>query len=234
MVARLNLYPILGLLAVAVFMTCSACFAGVQSLSRPAGEARVPDFDGAAGLLRAPSAYVQSDGQISAFLTQTSHSTYAGAVAGLFNRVELGVASRPFDGGDRQAVGIAKLNLMKEQLLTPAISVGVVDAFSSASGRRSVYVVASKYVIPYFVEAVTGRKELALKLHAGYGDGLFHRRVFGGVEVVGSGGLSAIGEVVGGRADAGVRYAHAGFAATVGWMDMRDAAGSISYSVRLK
>lgn len=198
--------------------------ANAQSTSRPPAEAQVPDFNASTGLIRVPSAYVQHDDTVSIFGAAVPHTAIGGAIVGIANRVEIGVASRDI-GGDR-VIGTAKVSVLPEQLLRPAVSVGVID--------RSQYVVVSKFLIPYFVEAATGRKHVAVKLHAGYGDGLFRRTVFGGIEVVGDGGVSVIGEVVGGHGSGGLRYVHGGWSATAAMLDSKNAAGSVGYAVDLR
>ena len=186
----------------------------------------MPDFTASTGLIRVPSAYVQSDRVVSVFGGAVPHGAFGGAVLGIGNRVETGVASGDVDNSRNQVIGTAKVNVLPEQLLSPAVSVGVVD--------QSRYVVVSKFLIPYFVEAATGRRHLALKLHGGYGDGMFRRNVFGGVEVVDDGGVSLMAEVVGGHGSGGVRYVHGGWSATASMLDSRNAAGMVGYSVNLR
>jgi hypothetical protein len=201
---------------------------------RPADEARVPSLVGASGLLRVPSAYVQRGDEVAAFGAWTSHETSGGLLVGLANRLEFGATVRSRERGGSQVVGNAKLNLVSEQLFSPAVSIGIADAFGSGSQASSGYVVVSKDIIPYFVEALTGQRRLALKLHMGFGGGLYGHTLFTGAELVGDGGLSGFGEIVRRRVNLGIRYTHQGFAATVGWLDLKDADGSLSYAIALR
>lgn len=215
------------LTAALLLLSLSTAFAQ----TRPAAEAPIPDLTAATGLIRLPSAYVQHDSEVSLFTSAEPHSANVGVLAGIDNRVEVGVASRELGGRAGTAFGTAKANLVPEQLLSPAVSVGVVDPFDSGGSGRSGYVVVSKDVIPYFMEAISGRTDFSLKLHTGYGGGMFRRRAFAGVEIIHSTGLGLIGEVVSGRGSAGLRFSRNGFAATAAMLDARDAAGSVSYSL---
>jgi hypothetical protein len=198
---------------------------------RPADEARVPNLVGATGLLRIPSAYVQSEGALSIGFSAMSHETSAGALAGVGNRLELGAFGQGQGSEGTRFVGSAKLNLAPEQLTIPAVSVGLIDPFGSGKTGPSGYIIASKDIIPYFMEATTGAQRVAIKLHVGFGGGLYHRELFAGAEIVGSEGASLIGEIVAGRPSIGARYAQKGFTATVGWIDLKTAGASISYAL---
>jgi len=214
------------LMTAAALLLSTTSTATAQSTARPAAEARIPDLTAATGLIRVPSAYIQSADTVSIFGAALPHTAFGGAVLGIANRVEAGAASRDVDIDGNRVIGTAKVNLLPEQLLRPAISIGVID--------QSRYIVVSKFVIPYFVEAVTGRKHLALKLHGGYGDGLFRRTALGGVEVVADGGISLIAEVAGGHGSGGVRYVHGAWSATASMLDSRNAAGIVSYALKLR
>jgi hypothetical protein len=162
-----------------------------------------------------------------------SHHDSAALLAGLPDRIEVGAALENRSSNGAAAIGAAKWNLIPERLLLPAVSVGIVDPFNTGQPRRSGYVVVSKDVIPYFVEALTGQQHLALKLHAGYGTGApFHQNVFLGAEVIDSRGVSGIGEVVAGRANLGARYtSRQGFGVTFSWLGLSHVGGAVSYRI---
>ncbi len=221
---------------VAVFVR-PAC---AQTPSRPVTEtaARVPNLVGTTGLLLAPSAYVPRTGQIVGALGGAANrGGFAGGslTLGLGGRAELGVAALDPDGAKIRLRANAKMNLLPETLLLPAVSVGVVDAFDAANtGAGSAYVVASKYVVRYFVQGLTG-VPLAVKVHAGWGGGAFGDAPFAGVELFpGDSRVSALAEVVRGDVNVGARLYAGNFSATVGWLDFRRAAGSVSYAVALR
>src|SRR5207245_91379 len=117
--------------------------------------------------------------------------------------------------------------------ILPALSVGATDAFDALDEGRSWYVVASKYLIGYFAEALTG-KEVALKLHLGYGGGIYDRQVFAGTELFFAKNVTAMAEYAHGDVNVGSRF-HAGrFSATVGLFDFRHVGGGIGYTVALR
>jgi hypothetical protein len=204
----------------------------VSSGERPVGEARTPNLLGITGLLQMPTAYLERDRHVSFFL-RCGDGTSGGAILGVANRVEIGVRGEKTGGRGGTFLTSAKVNLLPEQLILPAVSAGVVDAFGGDSPGVGGYVVASKYLIPYFLEALIGRS-LALKVHVGYGGGVLRREPFAGAELFLTENLSGMAEVVGGQANLGVRYYQRGFAATVGLLGADRAVGSISFGMPLR
>jgi hypothetical protein len=157
-----------------------------------------------------------------------------GAVLGFGQRLELGLSAGQPDFRGTAVSGSAKVNLLPEALIAPAVSVGVIDAFGTTRVGRSGYVVVSKSVIPYFVEAVTGQQHLALKLHAGYGGGVYANRPFVGAEIWGNNGIGGLAEVSAGRVSIGPRYTRQGIGVTLGLLGMKHAGGSVSYTIPLR
>jgi hypothetical protein len=201
---------------------------------RPVGEARIPSLVGASGLLRVPSAYVQRNAEVAGFLAgEASRTGSGGVLAGVANRLEVGLSASGSSLDSANVLGSAKLNVVQEQLLLPAVSIGVLDAGNSGGGVSG-YAVVSKDVIPYYVEALTGQPRLSLKVHAGYGGGLYRHNLFAGAELWGASGLSAIGEFAHGRVSLGARCYHKGFAATVAWLDLDHIGGALSYAIALR
>jgi hypothetical protein len=205
--------------------------------ARPIGEARVPNLLGATGLLLTPSAYVQRDRQISAFLGGNHDFVAGGVSAGLCDRLELGLTaldgSDRFTDGDAHLLADAKLSLLRETLILPALSVGVVDAFDALNKGAGWYLVTSKYLIGYLSEAVTGQK-VALKLHVGYGGGIYDEEFFAGAELFFPRALSAMAEYTNGKFNFGGRFHTRGIAATLALFDFDHVGGSIRYSVTIR
>ena len=231
-------------IAVLVVLAAFARPVGAQASYRPAAEEdRAPNLVGVTGLLLAPSAYVVRDRQIAGALSGAAKSsggfTAATLTLGLGNRAEIGLTALDPDGGAARLRMSAKLNLLPETLLLPALSVGLVDAFDTGQaahveGGAGVYVVASKYLVRYFVQGVTG-VPLALKIHAGLGGGAFGNAPFAGVEAFpGDGRIAALAELVHGDMNLGARLHAGNFSATVGWLDFRRIGGSVTYSVPLR
>jgi Exopolysaccharide biosynthesis protein YbjH len=204
---------------------------------RPSGEERVPNFLGATGLLLIPSAYIQRDRQVAAFVSGSSASVAGGIVAGIRNRLELSVtgvdAEDDFADGSSGLLLNAKLSLVKETLSLPALSIGVIDAFDTLDQHPGWYVVASKYVIPYFVQAVSGQ-DLALKLHLGFGGGIYDEELFAGAELFFRAPLAVMAEYANGELNLGGRYHARRWSATLGWFDFRHIGGGIAYTAAFR
>ena len=212
--------------------SCAWAQAQDGGVPRPAAEARVLGLEATDGLFRTPSAYVQCGGAITTFAARDRSAT-GGLLLGLGQRLELGIAAGDPDSASLKISGSAKYNLLPEALITPAVSVGVLDAFGTSREGRSGYVVVSKYVIPYFVQALTGQRDLALKLHGGYGGGLYQNRPFVGAELWGRQGFGGLAEVAAGRVSVGPRYYRGGVGVTLGLLEMKHVGGSVSYAVPL-
>src|SRR5918997_478178 len=92
--------------------------------TRPVGEARAANVFGTTGLLSTPTAYLQRSGQLSPFAAAHPDFTAAGLSFGLFNRLEIGATAWNPDHGAAVTLANAKLNLLRETLVGPAVSVG--------------------------------------------------------------------------------------------------------------
>jgi len=208
-----------------------------DAFARPNAEARAPNFLGATGLLLAPSAHVQRDREVSIVAAGNARFVAGGAVVGVGNRMELGAAvldsGDEFAAGETELLANARLNLFPETLIRPAFSVGVSDALDALDLGPGWYLVTSKTIIPYFVRAVAGR-EAALKLHLGYGGGIYDEEPFAGLELFGPGSLSGMAEVVHGRVNLGARFFRRGLCVTAGLFALDHGGGSISYSLPLR
>jgi hypothetical protein len=207
------------------------------SAPRPAGEERVPNFLGATGLLLVPSAYLQRDRQLSAHVGFASEFVSGGAILGLRDRLELGVSGvdtdEGFAGGNSGALANAKLNLVQETLKLPAFSVGVMDAFDTLDQDPAWYAVVSKYVIGYFVEGLTGQ-DVALKLHLGYGSGIYGKELFTGGELFFNERLAGIAEVADGSFNLGGRYHAHRWTATIALFDLEHVGGGLVYTMAFR
>jgi hypothetical protein len=202
--------------------------------SRPTVEDRVPNFLGTTGLLLAPSAYLQRDRHLSAHVDGASDFVGGGVVLGVRNRLEIGISG--VDADEEGASGVlvsAKLGLIQETLKLPALSVGVVDGFDALDQGPSGYVVASKTVIGYFVQAMTGQ-DVALKLHLGFGGGIYNNELFAGAELFLRGPLSGMAEYANGEVNLGGRYHARHWTATLALFDFDRTGGGIVYTTALR
>jgi len=199
----------------------------------PSTEARVPNFLGSTGLLAIPSAYVQGRDSASLFIYGTSQFVNGGVLAGIANRLEVGLgilgSTNGFGRDDVNFLGNAKLNLLAETRNLPAISVGVIDAFNRLDTGPSWFVVGSKYFTRTEVE-----QRFALKGHIGFGGGIYDEEPFFGAELFFTPNLSAMAEYLNGDINLGGRYSYRGFAATVGLFDFGRLGGGLSYTATFR
>ena len=195
--------------------------------ARPAGEARIPNFLGATGLLRTPGAAVLRDREIALHVAGDPDRAAGGVSVGISGRFEVGVLASDSDSGAVRAN--AKWNVFPETLLRPALSVGVTDARDA--GRANGYLVVSKYVIPYFVEALTGKTTISVKIHAGYGGGIYDHNLFAGAELILPGDLSGIAEISASRVNLGARYQRRRLSLTAAIFDFDRVGGAVSYTL---
>lgn len=203
------------------------------SSPRPTGEARVPNFLGATGLLFVPSAYLQRDRQLSAHISGTSGLVGGGILLGVRNQLEIGVAGVDEEDGDSGVLANAKLGLLQETLKLPALSAGVIDGLDTLDQGADWYVVASKYVIGYFVQGLTGQ-DIALKLHLGYGGGIYDNELFAGAELFLRGPLTGIAEYAKGEVNLGGRYHARHWTATIALFDLDRVGGGIVYTTAFR
>jgi hypothetical protein len=201
-----------GLFALTLVMAAPAFAQDVETVARPNTEARTPNFLGATGLLYAPTAYTQR--QESGALSLQGNSDFFGGsvVAGITDRLEVGVGVLDFDddlGGDTE--------------------VGVIDAFDQLDVDPSWYVIASKY----FTRADT-EQDFALKGHVGFGGGIYDEEIIAGVELFWRNDISLLAELVNSDFNVGGRYHYKGWTATLGWFDFKHLGGQIAYNVALR
>src|SRR5947208_3357658 len=91
---------------------------------------------------------------------------------------------------------------------------------------------AAEVRVPNFL-GVTG-KALALKLHLGYGGGIYGRELLAGTELFVADNVSAMAEYAHGDVNVGGRFHARHFSATVGLFDFRHVGGGIGYTVALR
>jgi hypothetical protein len=221
-----------GLFLLTLALAAPAFAQDVETVSRPNTEARVPNFLGATGLLYTPTAYTQREANGTLYLTGNSDFFGGGAVAGITDRLEVGVGILDFDddlGGDTEILFNAKFQLLKETNQLPALSVGVVDAFDQLDLDPSWYVVASKF----FTRTDT-EQDFALKGHVGFGGGIYDEEIFAGAELLFANNFSVLAEYMNSDFNVGGRYHYKGWSATLGWFDFKHLGGQLAYSIALK
>lgn len=205
------------------------------------GGSTTPNFLGASGLLLTPSAYTVGDRGVSGHAYFTENFNSYGLLVGPFDRLEVGFTVLDFDreaGDGTEVLANAKFTLLKEGLVWPAVSVGVIDAFDELSDDPSWYLVASKG-LPRVLPVLGG-----LTVHAGYGGGLYDDELFAGLELkigtpldlipVSKPTFTFLAEYANDDVNLGLRGRWKGFAATLALFDFDEFGGGISYTTGLR
>ncbi|MFN3650663.1 MAG: hypothetical protein ACK47B_13895 [Armatimonadota bacterium] len=196
-----------------------------------------PNFLGSTGLILTPTAATVGDQNVGAHAHFTDNfNTYG--VLGAWSGVELGVTYFDPDGGDGDPIVNLKWNFLPETTLSPGVAVGVIDLFDEFDADPSWYIVASK-TFPQFIPALGG-----LRLHAGFGGGIYDEEIFAGAELalgtpldllpVDRPTFTAIAEFANSDFNIGVRGRWRGFSATAALIDLDDFGFGFTYSTALR
>jgi hypothetical protein len=165
--------------------------------------ARINTLYGPAGLISVPNAYVATQ---SRFVLGTffGRDKSVSANYGIIRNVDIGAAYLDPSSGDDKVLANAKVNVVPGNFKYVQLGLGVIDAFNDLDA--SVYIMASgEWIRPDFLEK-TG--SLGLRLHLGYGSGVFNDSVLGGAELLFNRKISLIGEYNGHQFNGALRYIH--------------------------
>jgi hypothetical protein len=226
-----------GLVALALLSGAPA-HAGDEGPSLLKGGSTAPNFLGATGLLEIPDASTVGDKGVSGHAYFTDNFNSFGFRVGPFDRLEVSGTFLDPDAGSGDFIFNAKFRLLNENLVLPGIAVGVIDAFDELNVDPTWYIVASKG-FPKFIPALGG-----LKLHAGFGGGVYDDKFFAGAELnlwtpldvlpITHPHFSAIAEYVHDDFNVGLRGRWRGFSATLALFDFDDFGGGVSYTTGLR
>jgi hypothetical protein len=165
---------------------------------------RVNTLYGPSGLITVPNAYVATQGQI-VLGTLFGRDKSASANYGVIRALEVGAAYLDRSEGDDKVLANAKVNFVPGNFKHVELGLGIADAFDDLD--QSFYVVASgEWVRPDFLTKRGG--SLGLRVHAGYGSGLFNGTFIGGAELLFNRRFSLLGEYNGHTVNGAVRYIH--------------------------
>ncbi len=200
-------------------------------------------FLGNTGLLYAPTSATVGNRMVEAHAYFHDDFNAYGALLGITDRFEIGLNYMSFNSDcacdDDAFLLNLKYRVVQETLGTPAVAVGVVDLLDELDVDPSWFAVASKS-FPKFLPVAGG-----VRVHFGYGGGLYDDKVFGGFEIGLGTPLDALpskvrpkfsfmGEVVASNFNIGVRGSWSGFAATIALFDGDQFGGGLSYKLSLK
>jgi hypothetical protein len=162
--------------------------------------ARVNTVYGPSGLITVPDAYVNAKGRatIGTFFSKDSSVS---ANQGVFQNIDLGVAFLDRDGQKSKVLANAKLNLVPSNFKGFQIGVGVTDIANSI--KSSTYgIVSFQTQLPSGLEG----RYVGLRVHAGYGSGIYREKIIGGAELLVDNRTSLIGEWNGTKLNGAARY----------------------------
>ncbi|MFQ3587387.1 MAG: hypothetical protein SNJ74_12715 [Fimbriimonadaceae bacterium] len=165
--------------------------------------ARVNTVYGPSGLINVPHAYVASKDRIVIGVTLGKDRS-ASANVGLFDSVEIGgTYYERRDRTDGKILGNAKVNIIPANWRNFEVGIGVIDAADAVN--QTVFGVAS---FEAMTPAALDNQFAGLRLHGGYGSGLFRDKIIGGGELLFNNRMSLIGEYDGVDGNFAFRYVH--------------------------
>ncbi|MCW5936415.1 MAG: hypothetical protein KIT11_03805 [Fimbriimonadaceae bacterium] len=187
-----------------VFTACLVS-AGLAQPVPPTGEAalrsRFTTVYGPSGLINVPSAYVTPQGRLMVGVT-LGQDRSAVANYGLIPGIEVGGAYYELTGKtEGEVLANGKVNIVPANFRNVEIGVGVIDVADRLDA--TFYAVASAQIItpPSVEDQFQG-----VRVHAGYGSGLFREKLIGGAELLLTPRLSVIGEYDGTDGNFALRY----------------------------
>lgn len=163
--------------------------------------ARFSTIYGPSGLINIPSAYGVTLGR-SVLGTTIARDRGVSVNYGLFPNLEVGGAYYEQNGRtDGKVFGNAKYTFSPSNVRGIQFGAGIIDAADTID--QTVYVVASADII---TPNALGDTFIGTRVHLGYGNGLFQKRVIGGVELLFTPKFSVIGEYDGLDGNFAARY----------------------------
>lgn len=172
-----------------------------QSIQNDILRARVNTLYGPTGLITVPHAYVATQGRIT-LGTFFAENKSVSANYGLIDSIEVGGAYVDRTGMSNKSIANGKVNVIPANFKNIEIGVGIIDAIDAIN--QTFFVVASAELAP--TSGMQEREVVGLRVHGGYGSGVFREEFIGGAEILFSYKVSVIGEWDGRQFNAGLRY----------------------------
>jgi hypothetical protein len=163
--------------------------------------ARVNTLYGPNGLVTIPNAYVATQSRI-VLGTFFGRDKSVSANYGIIRNVDIGATYLDPSEGNDKVLANAKVNVVPGNIKYVQLGLGVIDLFNDLD--QTFYIMASgEWIRPNFLER-TGSP--GLRLHLGYGSGLFNDSVLGGAEFLFNRKISLLGEYNGHTVNGALRY----------------------------
>ncbi len=159
---------------------------------------------GSTGLINVPTAYSLRRGQAVAGASFLRDRSGPYINYGVADDIEVGLSYMDRRNGDGRALANGKITFRPANFRNVEVGVGVIDAFDALN--QTVYAVASVDLVPPRVQDDVLGKSMAVKVHAGYGSGLYRDKIIGGAELAFNSKFSVVGEWDGVTTNAALRY----------------------------
>ncbi len=165
---------------------------------------RMNTFHGSTGLLRVPTAFVAMRNNAQYGVALRENERAASVTYGMTDYAEVGATLVDQDGRSNKAIVTGKINVIPSNIGWFQLGLGVIDPFDVYDD--SYYIVASTDILgaPRRLE----EKSIGLRLHLGYGTGIYREDPIGGAELFLDERFSLIGEYDGDDFNFGLRYSH--------------------------
>jgi hypothetical protein len=163
--------------------------------------ARVNTTLGPAGLIRVPHAYVATRNRV-LLGAHLGHDDSVTGNYGLVRSIDVGASYVETDGGDDDILLNGKVNIMPGNFKHFELGLGIVDLLDNLD-QTFYFMVSWEKVSP---DWLTKNRFLGMRLHAGFGSGVYSDNIIGGGEFLLSRRISVIGEFDGSKVNAALRY----------------------------
>jgi hypothetical protein len=182
-----------------------------QHLLQDILRARFDTSYGPVGMIVVPTAYVSTKNRVN-FGMFIGRQKSANANYGIINGIDIGVSVQDIPQSTIRGLLNAKVNVIPANLKYFELGIGFIDLFGAL--KQTFYGVATTEILSH--TKVTGEFQ-GVRLHLGYGNGVFREHVIGGAELLLSQRMSVIGEYDGINFNYALRYVRdAAFRAQVG------------------
>ncbi len=178
----------------------------VMAQIEPRGEnpaIRMNTLFGSTGLITVPTSATT---RVERFQLGTSFGHNVRTVSlnwGVYNSIEIGGAVVDRNNADNKVIATAKVTIIPQNFDWLELGFGTIDPFDAIN--NTAYGIASVNVR---LPSETEEQAVRLRLHAGYGTGLFRDKIIGGGEIFLDRRFSVIAEYNGVDTNAALRYVH--------------------------
>lgn len=189
-------------LAAGCMMFAVSAFAQDDAADKSVLRGHMNTLYGPVGLITVPTAYVTSTHTVDFGMDFAKDKSVTGNY-GIVSGVDVGAAFIDRDGGSGRTFGNAKVNIIPANFKGFELGIGVIDV-ADTWDRTSYAIASADFATPEYLE----KHVIGVRLHAGFGNGLFREKLIGGAELVLNKKFAVIGEYNGFDTNIALRYVH--------------------------